>query len=161
MYFGRSSVIKTHASSFEMPPINHIGDGVNRRCRTQHGILWIFITEYMITELRHCDHYHPVIWWLAVKQAPRNKLQQISNQYLTRIQIKKANQWCLCSSHTAPPVMLAGLVKSPGHSIGRSPQRRFPDHAFMPHCTFFPHLLAQQGVRCTPEGEGALTGGIS
>ena len=44
--------------------------------------------------------------------------------------------------------------------IGRSPRRRFPDHAFMPHCTFFPHLLAQQAVRRAPEGEGALAGGI-
>ena len=38
--------------------------------------------------------------------------------------------------------------------IERSPQRRFPDHAFMLHCTFFPRLLAQQGVRCAREGEG-------
>ena len=44
--------------------------------------------------------------------------------------------------------------------IGRSPRRQFPDHAFMPHYTFLPHLLAQQGVRRTPEGEGALAGGI-
>ena len=44
--------------------------------------------------------------------------------------------------------------------IGRSPWQRFPDHAFMPHCTFSPHLLAQQGVRRAPEVEGALTGGI-
>ena len=44
--------------------------------------------------------------------------------------------------------------------IGRSPRRRFPDHAFMPHCTFSPHLLAQQGVRRAPEGEGVLAGGI-
>ena len=39
-------------------------------------------------------------------------------------------------------------------------KRRFSDHAFMPHCTFSPHLLAQQGVRRAPEGEGALAGGI-
>ena len=44
--------------------------------------------------------------------------------------------------------------------IGRSPRRRFPHHALMPHCTFFPHLLAQQGVRRAPEGKGALAGGI-
>ena len=44
--------------------------------------------------------------------------------------------------------------------IGRSPRRGFPDHAFTFHCTFFAHLLAQQGVRHAPEGEGALVGGI-
>ena len=43
---------------------------------------------------------------------------------------------------------------------GRSRRQQFPDHAFMPHCTFSPHLLAQQGVRRAPEGEGALAGGI-
>ena len=38
--------------------------------------------------------------------------------------------------------------------IRRSPLRRFLDHAFMLHCTFSPHLLAQQGVRQVPEGRG-------
>ena len=44
--------------------------------------------------------------------------------------------------------------------IGRSPQQGFLDHAFMLHCTFFPHLLAQRGVRRTPQGKGAFVAGI-
>ena len=45
--------------------------------------------------------------------------------------------------------------------IGRSPRQVFLDHAFMLHCTFFPHLLAQWGVRRAPQVEGVLIGGIS
>ena len=58
------------------------------------------------------------------------------------------------------PVFFASALFWTMRVIGRSPRRRFPDHAFMPHCTFSPHLLAQQGVRRAPEGEGVLTGGI-
>ena len=45
-------------------------------------------------------------------------------------------------------------------NIGRSPRRSFADHAFMLLCIFSPHLLAQQGLRRAPQGEGALVGGI-
>ena len=40
--------------------------------------------------------------------------------------------------------------------IRRSPRRGFPDHTFMLHCTFFPHLLAQRGVPSRTTGEGAV-----
>ena len=54
---------------------------------------------------------------------------------------------------------IEGLVQE-RLNIGRSCRRRSQDHAFMPHCTFSPHLLAQQGFRLAPEGEGALAGAI-
>ena len=50
----------------------------------------------------------------------------------------------------SPPVPLA--CRCP--VTGRSPRRRFPDHAFMLHCTFFPHLLAQQGSVAHLKGRG-------
>ena len=41
-----------------------------------------------------------------------------------------------------------------GIHIGRSLRRGFLDHVFMLHYTFFPHLLAQRGVRRAPQREG-------
>ena len=38
--------------------------------------------------------------------------------------------------------------------LGRSPRRVFPDHAFMLHCTLFPHLPAPAGSPSRTAGEG-------
>ena len=53
-----------------------------------------------------------------------------------------------CGSVVAPSSFLLSF------SIGRSPRRDFADHAFMLHCKFFPHPLAQRGVRRAPQGRG-------
>ena len=71
-------------------------------------------------------------------------------------------------AHTFHHVVIAILwtpdgpeqLLSENNFIGRSPRWVFPNHDFMLHCTFFPHLLAQQEVGCAPPGEGVLVGGF-
>ena len=59
--------------------------------------------------------------------------------------IKQKSEFLLTSTTVAILGQGHGKAIQYIYPIGRSPRRRFLDHAFMPHCTFSPHLLAQQG----------------
>ena len=108
--------------------------------------LWVLISTVHLTNNMHVRIYMQFIPWIM-----KTNIRQYTVAYsVLNWGVVVSVRRCFGLSTFWSVKFLVG--------IGRSPRRRFPDHAFMPYCTFPPHTYISIGfgyVRIYRHGENA------